>query len=339
MTWNPPVRKSEEGRYVASTTQGMCLMEVTDGWIAATEIANIAEGPQTESKTVLFNGKKTSSRDDSEKDNETSRPYFWIWRQQIRPRISTILNERMTHTQKENRCSLKNLTKQFVRPRHIGSVLESKKSHTWRYLHRSCGCPKSACASVHSEDGKAPCTPWRAHHTRCPDGTPSRQRKSDNPSTTACRRTSSTCCHPSNWQWKARECSPRQNPSCTRLWSSCSSSCSRPRRTVPVSGPAVSQSILRHVPDLRWREEEEDATKCGYVSCQMNDEDKACRRLQRRLRASMPTRHRLLMGPTEKLWKKGKRTLVFFFFADARKNLRLVHDKTRRTQNRKTDPW
>ena len=45
---------------------------------------------------------------------------------------------------------------------------------------------------------------------------------------------------------------------------------------------------------------------CGYVSCQVNDEDKACCRLQRRLRASMAARRRLLMGPNEKLFKNGR---------------------------------
>ena len=56
----------------------MILMEVTDEWIVATEIVKIGEERQTESKTVLFNGKKFSSRDYSEKENESSRPYFWI---------------------------------------------------------------------------------------------------------------------------------------------------------------------------------------------------------------------------------------------------------------------
>ena len=48
--------------------------------------------------------------------------------------------------------------------------------------------------------------------------------------------------------------------------------------------------------------------KSGYVSCHVNDEDKACCRLQRRLRASMADQRRLLMGPNEKLPKKCKET-------------------------------
>ena len=86
----------------------------------------------------------------------------------------------------------------------------------------------------------------------------------------------------------------------------------------------------RHVMERSGRTQK----TCGYVSCQVNDEDKACCRLQRRLWASMAAQRRLLMGPNEKLLKNARKheesppTLVYFLLTSEKKIVRLIRDIT-----------